>query len=115
MRIALGLLLGVLSTQPAWCVVKTRSNPKARAIHRACILPAEAQMVRLSTKGGEPLPKEAEEWAGKLNATVAHIIKIMGGQSVGDLSDEGNKNDEDARQAVVRVKQKYESIAAQFA
>lgn len=107
------LLLGFVA-QASWCAVKTRSDKSAGSMHRVCIIPATAQMVRVGAKGGEQMTKESEEWAAKLNAAVAHAVTLAGGEITGDLSIEALKNDEDARQAVVRVDQKYQSVSVQL-
>lgn len=65
-------------------------------------------------KGGESLSKESEEWAGKLGATVQHAIAETGGAVIGNFSSEALQRNEETRQTVVRLLQKYDNIAAQM-
>lgn len=99
---------------PAWPDILRYSDPKAGAIQKVCVLPAEATLTRVGMKGGERLSKESDEWAVKLNATLKHAIAAAGGQVTGDLSPNALEGDDEARQSVVQVKQKYRSVSIQM-
>jgi hypothetical protein len=105
----------VCIARPGWsAVTDTYSNPKAGAIRKVCLLSLEATLTRAGVKGGENLPKESEEWAGKLGTAVRHAISAAGDEVTGDLSLDPLQLDDDTRQSVVRLKHKYESIAVQM-
>ena len=94
--------------------VASYSDPKAAAIHSVCMVPAEARMTRVGMKGGESLTKESDEWAVKLSAALQRAIADAGGELKGDLSLDALANNEDARQAVLRIRQQYKSVSSQM-
>jgi hypothetical protein len=101
---------------PGWSetTITTVSNPKNGPIWNICVTAADAHLTRLGMKGGESLSKESGDWAEKLDAVVKHAIVKAGAKVAGDLSADRLQQDEEMRQAVVRLRQKYESIAVQL-
>lgn len=101
---------------PGWSevTVNTHSNPKNGPIWNVCVTPADARLVRIGMKGGDSQSKESGEWEAKLNAAVKHAIVEAGAKVTGDLSPEHLQGDEEVRQAVLRMRQKYENIAVQL-
>ena len=101
---------------PGWseATMKTASNPKNGPIFNICPTPADTRMTRVGMKGGENLSKESAEWAQKLDAAVKHAIERAGAKGAGDLSTNRLQRDEEMRQVVVRLRQKYENIAVQL-
>jgi hypothetical protein len=91
-------------------VVEMHSDPKAAPASRVCVMPAEANLLRVGMKGGEGLPKESEVWADKLSVTLQRAITEAGGRAVGDLSAGAVANQEAVRDAVVSVRQKYKGL-----
>ncbi len=106
--LVLGAAIGLAQT------VTSYSDPKAPPAHRVCMTPTDARLVRLGVKGGETLTKESEEWGAKVGAAVRHSIGEAGGELTGDLSPDALKGDEETRQSVLKLRQKYENIAHQF-
>jgi hypothetical protein len=94
--------------------VASYSDPKAPAIHRVCVVPAEARLTRVGMKGGESLTKESDEWAVKLGAALERAITDAGGELKGGLSLDALATNEDARQAVLRLRQEYKNVSAQM-
>jgi len=111
---AIALLVCIAS--PAWSAIatKTNSNPRSTPIWNICVLPADATLTRIGLKGGESLPKESEEWAERLDNTLKHAIEEAGGKVTGDVSVDQLQRDDEARQSVVRLKQKFASISVQL-
>jgi hypothetical protein len=99
---------------PACSAMTLRSDPKAGPIRKVCLLPADATLTRIGMKGGASLSKESEEWARKLEATFKHALSASGGEDSGDLSLDALQHDDQTRQLVLRLKQKYESVAVQM-
>jgi len=110
------LALFVCVASPSWSEIamKTRSNPQTGPIWKVCVLPPDATLTRVGMKGGASLPKESDEWAAKLGATLKHAISEAGAKVTGDLSLDQLQHNDEARQSVVRLKQKYASIAVQL-
>jgi hypothetical protein len=94
--------------------ISTSRDIKARPIHRVCLLPVDAEMTRLGMRDATPLAKEAAEWAQKIHGMLQHAVPGAGWQLSGDLTDDALASNDDLRQAVVRVKQKYDSVAVQL-
>lgn len=101
---------------PGWSEITMQifSNPKSGPIWNVCVTPADTQLRRIGMKGGESLSKESGEWAERLDAAVKHAIVEAGAKVAGDLSPGRLQRDEEVRQAVVRLRQKYESLAKQL-
>lgn len=101
---------------PGWSEVSVNSHDmrKGAAVRKVCVLPAEADLKRLGMKGGESLSKESEDWAAKLGATVQHAVTEAGGTVIGDFSPDALQRNEETRQTVVRLMQKYDNIGVQL-
>src|SRR5208337_2950225 len=100
-RIPAILALFVCIASPSWSEItmKTRSSPKSGPIWKICVLPADATLTRVGMKGGASLPKESEEWAEKLDATLKHAISEAGATVTGDLSADQLQRDDETRQS----------------
>lgn len=89
------------------------ADPKTAHLNRVCVLPAEANLTRIGMKGGENLVNESDQWAAKLAYAVSRAIVDAGGELKGDFSAAAMK-DEDTRQSVLRLRQKYANISVQM-
>ena len=94
--------------------VKTRRHFGGAPISRVCLVSLDAQVSRIGMKGAEPLLPEGEEWGRKLRDMMTHAVAGSGWTLVGDLSTDNGAMDEQLRQPVLRVKQKYDMIAMQL-
>jgi len=112
----LKILMPVIAIAAGACLAgsKSYSDPKSPAIHSVCVMPPEARVMRVGMKGGESLTAESNEWARKLAAAFAHEVALAGGEIKGDLPADAASYTEEQRQGVVRIRQKYESVAAQL-
>ncbi len=90
--------------------VRTKRKPGAAAVSSACLLSLDARLMRIGMKGAEPILPESEEWRNKLREMVKHSVAASGLTLAGDLS----TPEDQAREAVMRVKQRYESVAVQL-
>lgn len=111
------LMAGCLAVAlPGWSEVSISSHDlrKGAAVRKVCVLPPEADLRRLGMKGGESLSKESEQWAEKLGTTVQNAVADAGGAVIGDFSAEALRRNDETRQTVVRLIQKYDNIAAQM-
>jgi hypothetical protein len=108
-------LAALLCSQCSWAATMTKNvDPKAKAIHYVCVLPVDADVNKVSFKGGERLVAESEQWALKLEDAIRIGIKDADGVLVGDLSPEALNADDPLKQTVVRLKLKYNSVAVQM-
>ena len=95
------------------------TNPKLDSgeatIARACIMPAAAQLQRVGMKGHEGMAEESDTWSTQLQGIVENHLKEVGVTitSSGMSSAELEKNDQ-LRQTVLQVQQKYDSVATQM-
>ncbi len=71
-------------------------------------------MNRIGMKGAEPLVPEGEEWGRKLRDMLAQAVNNSGWTLAGDFSMYNESADQRTRDAVLRVKQKYDTIAVQL-
>src|SRR5436309_10605002 len=85
-------------------------DAKASPTHQVCVMPVEATFMRVGVKGGERLVKESEEWAAKFGALLHRAIAEAGGDTKAELSMESPEGNDDARQSVLRIRQKYQNI-----
>lgn len=113
-RICLLPIVLVCGVAPAWSAISTHLDPKASGIRTVCVLPPEAQLNRIGFKGAEPLLNESEQWATHLRDTMQQSVIAAGGEIEGDLSRSALESDEDLRESVRRLLQKYEGIAVQM-
>jgi len=115
-RIAWTMLLMVWGAELGFSLNDTYSyfDPHAGPIRSVCVLPTEAQLSKVGVKGGEVLPKESEAWAAELNDAVKHAITEAGGQIADDLSPQLLEGNEQLRQSVIQVQQRFATVAVQM-
>lgn len=94
--------------------VNTKRDAGATPISSVCLVSLDAQLNRYGMKGSEPLLPEGEEWGRKLREMLTHAVTGAGWQLAGDLSDDSAAGNNEARETVLRVKQKYDTIAKQL-
>ena len=95
------------------------TNPKLVSgdiqIRKACVMPVESSLRKVGMKGGEGMSKESEAWSSTLQGVVETHLKSSGVDviSSGMSAQELEKNEE-LRQVVVRLQQKYDSVSNQL-
>lgn len=115
------LFLSALGVLPAHAVTGSWSyeHPKVKsgefAIRSACMIPAEGKLSKQGVKGREGMAKESDDWSANLqNVVEAHLtssgVSLMPALSAG----EGGASDDEVRQIVLQIQQKYDDIAAKL-
>ena len=107
-------LCGVICSAAINRNVKTKRESGAPPISSVCLVTMDTQLSRVGMKGIEPLLPEGEEWGRKLREMLTHAIAGARWTLAGDLSSESATSDEQVRQSVLRVRQKYDTIAVQL-
>jgi hypothetical protein len=114
--ITLALIIGMAASSAPAAInrrIRTKRDASAGPIQRVCLVSLDAQLIRLGMKGAEPMPKETEEWTPKVKDTVIQAANGAGWKVAGDFTDLSMVG-EDARDSVVRVKRRYDTIAVQL-
>jgi hypothetical protein len=93
--------------------IRTKRDTSAGPIQRVCLVSLDAQLSRLGLKGMEPMPAETEEWTAKIKDTLIQAASGAGWKMAGDFTDL-NTVGEDARDSVVKVKRRYDTVAVQL-
>jgi len=85
------------------------------AIRSACIMPAEAKLSKLGMKGTEGMSKESDDWSTSLQTLVEGHLKsaevdVLPAMTAGS----SNASDDEIKQVVLQVEQKYDEISAKI-
>ncbi len=100
---------------PSW----SYENPKVTSgefqIHTACMMPTEGKLSRVTMKGGQGMSNESDNWSAALESMVEAHLKTAGVQ-IQQATDAlaSGASDEEIRQVVVQLNQKYEDVANQL-
>jgi hypothetical protein len=114
--ITLALIIGTAAIRAPAAVnrsIRTKRDASAGPIQRVCLVSLDAQLSRLGLKGMEPMPTETEEWAVKLKDTLIQAASGAGWKMAADFTDLSTVG-EDARDSVVKVKRRYDTVAIQL-
>ena len=115
------ILLSAICALPARAATASWSyeHPKVKSgefvIHSACMIPAEGKLTRQGVKGNEGMAKQSDDWSTNLqNLVEAHLkstgVSLMPAVSAGESS----ASDDELRQVVLQIQQKYDEVAAQL-
>jgi len=115
------ILLSTVCVLPARATTGSWSyeHPKVKsgefAIHSVCMIPAEGKLSKQGVKGREGMAKESDDWSTNLqNVVEAHLksagVSLMPALSAGD----GGASDDEVRQVVLQIQQKYDDVAAKL-
>ncbi len=116
-RCSLRILLLVIAfapVAPGQVTLNAKFAGAKRRIHKVCMVPSEATLYKAGVKGGEGMIKESEEWAVRINKAVRNAFTAQGAEITGDYVPEQLKADEKLREAVLRVRQKYNAVWPQI-
>ena len=91
--------------------IKTNRTAGAAPLARVCFLPLNAQLTRVGMGGAEPQPAESDAWAGKLRDMVRHSLAGAGLALAGDFSAPEEIANDQTRQSLLKVREKYDTIA----
>ena len=117
-RISLLLSLAILacvsalhsSAESFWAEHKVFSGKPP--IRTACLMPPEADLVRLGVKTSEKMPKESDDWSRALKFLVgAHLSTV--GIAIGSATDSlsSGASYPDIQQAIQQIQQKYDALS----
>ena len=111
----------------AVCVLPARAStgswsyehPKVKsgefAIHSACMIPAEGKLSKQGVKGQEGMAKQSDDWSTNLQNLVEAHLKSAGIAPMPAMSaGESGASDEELRQLVLQVQQKYDDVAGKL-
>ena len=114
--IRLALMIGMAAISATASInrsIRTKRDASAGPIERVCLVSLDTQLERFGMKGMEPMPKETGEWTAKLKDTLIQAASGAGWKMAGDFT-ELDTVGEDARDSVVKVKQRYDTVAVQL-
>jgi hypothetical protein len=117
-RISLLLSLAILasicalqaSAESFWAEKKIYSGKPP--IRTACMMPPEADLVRLGVKTSEQMPKESDDWSRALKVLVGSHLSIDG-IAIGSATDalSSGASYPDIQQAIEQIQQKYDALS----
>ena len=115
------ILVSALCVLPACATTGSWSyeHPKVKsgefAIRSACMIPAEGKLSKQGVKGREGMAKESDDWSTNLQNVVEAHLKLAGVSLMPAISaGESGASDDELRQIVLQVQQKYDEIAAKL-
>lgn len=81
----------------------------------ACMMPVEGSLVKIGMKGGESMTSAADTWNTTLQTLVQQHLTTAGVRLLSASSAlSSGASDDELRQVLIEVKQKYDTIAAQL-
>jgi hypothetical protein len=100
---------------PGWSFEHPRLLNGDFLVKSACMMPAEGKLSKLGMKGSEGMSKESDEWSTNLQNVVEAHLKTASVQLM-SATDPGasGASDEEIRQIVTQVQQKYAEISAKI-
>jgi hypothetical protein len=113
---AAGLLtVHALATTPSWSFENPKITSGEFQIRNACMMPAEGKLSRVTMKGGQGMSTESDNWTTTLQNMVEAHLKTAGVQIQGANDPAANgASDEEIRQVILQLNQKYMDIANQL-
>lgn len=114
--IPVSVVIFLCAASSVWSEISmsAHANPKNGPIWRVCVMPPDAVVSRIGMKGGSKLEEESEQWAARISVMLGRAIVRAGGAVASDLSAESFQHDDGTREAVVRIRKKYDTIAVQL-
>jgi len=113
---AVAVLCGVSrATTPSWSYEHPKVVSGEFHVRTACMMPAEGKLTKVGMKGGEGMSKASDDWTTTLQSMVETHLKTAGVQ-IFEASDAlaSGASEDDIRQVVLQVNQKYVDVAAQL-
>jgi hypothetical protein len=112
MAFAVPIFLNSSSTAFAsWSYVQRKVSSGKFPIHSACIMPPQAQLIRIGVKGAGAMDKESDAWAVALQTLVESHLKSDGiaiNSAINPLS--SGASDDEIRQVILQIQQNYHAI-----
>ena len=108
-------VLPARATTASWSYEHPKVKSGEFAIRSACMIPAEGKLTRQGVKGNEGMAKQSDDWSANLqNVVEAHLkaagVSLMPAASAG----ESGASDDELRQVVLQIHQKYDELAAKL-
>lgn len=103
------------SATSSWSFEQSKVTSGDLHIRTACMMPAEGKLSKLGMKGGEGMSKESDAWSTELQNIVQAHLGSAGVKLIPDSGAAGSSaSDDELRQVLLQVQQKYEGIEAQI-
>jgi len=112
--IAMLAALPVLAVTPSWSYINPSLSARGAGIHSACMMPAEANLSKLGMKGREGMSKETDAWSTTLQTVVESHLKLAGVELKPVLPADTNASDDELRQIVFRLQERYDGISVKI-
>ena len=109
------LTVHALAVTPSWSYENSKVTSGEFQIRNVCMMPTEAKLSKVTMKGGQSMSNESDTWTTALeNMVEAHLktadVQIQ--QATDALA--SGASDEEIRQVVSQLNQKYEYVANQL-
>jgi len=115
------ILLSVACVVPApastasWSYEQPKLKSGEFAVQSACMVPAEGKLTKQGVKGREGMAKQSDDWSTNLeNVVEAHLKKAGVSVMPAMSASESGASDEELRQVVLQIQQKYDDVAAKL-
>ena len=110
-----GFVLSAHATTASWSYEHPKVKSGEFVIQSACMIPAEGKLTKQGVKGREGMAKQSDDWSTNLqNMVEAHLksagVSLMPAMSTG----ESGASDDELRQVVLQIHDKYDEIAAKM-
>lgn len=103
------------ATTPSWSYENPKVTSGELQISNVCMMPTEAKLSRVTMKGGQGMSNESDNWSAALQGMVEAHLKTAGVQ-IQQATDAlaSGASDEEIRQVIIQLNQKYEDVANQL-
>jgi hypothetical protein len=109
------LAVDALATTPSWSYENSKVTSGEFQIRNVCMMPVEGKLVKAGMKGGESMARESDNWTTALENLVEAHFKTAGVQILQATDSLASAaSDEEIRQVILQLTQKYENIAKQL-
>ncbi len=109
------LTVNARATTPSWSYESPKVTSGEFQIRNVCMMPVEGKLSKVTMKGGQGMSNESDTWTAALESMVEAHFKTASVQIVQatDAMASG-ASDEEIRQVIVQLNQKYEDVANQL-
>jgi hypothetical protein len=109
------LAVDAFAITPSWSYENSKVTSGEFQIRNVCMMPAEGKLVKAGMKGGESMARESDNWTTALENLVEAHFKTAGVQILQATDSLASAaSDEEIRQVILQLTQKYENIAKQL-
>jgi hypothetical protein len=109
------LTVNARATTPSWSYENPKVSSGEFQIRNVCMMPVEGKLSRVTMKGGQGMSNESDNWTAALESMVEAHLKTASVQIVQATDPMASgASDEEIRQVIVQLNQKYEDVANQL-